>query len=159
MNASFASLILSLSSVQSFSHVQLWNPMDCSMPGFPVHHQLPELAQTHVHRIGDAIQSSHPLSFPSLPAVNLSQHQDLLQWVSSSHQVANVLAHQLQPQSFQWIFRTSGFPLGLASSISLKSKGLLRVFFSATVQKRQFFSTQPSLWSNSHIYTWLLEKP
>jgi len=63
---------------------------DCSTPGFPVHHQHPELAQTHVHRVGDAIQPPHPLSSPSPPAFNLSQHQGLFQWVSSSHQVARV---------------------------------------------------------------------
>ena len=79
------------------------DPMDCSTPGFTVHHQFPELAQTHVHRVGDAIQPSHPLSSPSPPAFNLSQHQGLFQWVSSSHQVAKVL--ELQHQSFQWIFR------------------------------------------------------
>ena len=67
----------------------------------PVHHQLPELTQTHVHRIGDAIQSSHPLSSPSPPAFNLSQHQGLFQGVSSLHQVAKVLEFQLQHQSFQ----------------------------------------------------------
>ena len=80
--------------------------MDCSMPGFLVHHQLPELAQIHVHQVGDAIQPSHPLSSPSHPAFNLSQHQGLFQWVSSLHQVAIVLEFQLQHQSFQWIFRT-----------------------------------------------------
>ena len=69
----------------------LCNPMDCNMPGFPVLHHLPELAQTHVHWIGDAIQPSHPLLSPSPPALNLSQHQGLFQWVSSSHQVATVL--------------------------------------------------------------------
>ena len=84
----------------------LCDPMDCSTPGFPVHHQLPELTQTHVHRFSDAIQSSHPLSAPSPPAFNLSQYQGLFQWVSSSHQVAKVLELQLQHQSFQWIFGT-----------------------------------------------------
>ena len=77
----------------------LCDPMDCSMPGFPVHHQLPELAQTHVHLVGDAIQPSHPRSSPSPPAFNPSQHQDLFQWVSYSHQVAKVLEFQLQHQS------------------------------------------------------------
>ena len=80
-------------------------PMDCSMPGFPVHHQLPKLAQIHVHWVGDAIQPSHPLSSPSPPALNLPQHQSLLKWVSSSNQVAKVLEFQLQHQSFQWILR------------------------------------------------------
>ena len=84
----------------------LFNPMDCSIPDFPVHHQLLELAQTHVHRVGDAIQPSHPLSSPSPPAFNLFQCQDLFQWVSSSHHMAKILEFQLQHQSFQWIFRT-----------------------------------------------------
>ena len=84
----------------------LCDPMDCSTPGLPVPHQLPELTQTHVHWVCDAIQPSHPLSTPSPPALNISQHQDLFQWVSSSHQVAKVLELQLQHQSFQWIFMT-----------------------------------------------------
>ena len=75
--------------------------MDCITPGFPDHHQLPELAQTHVHQLGDAIQLFHPLSSPSPPAFSLSQHQDLFQGVSFLHQVAKVLAFQLQHQSFQ----------------------------------------------------------
>ena len=83
-----------------FSSVTQWcltlcNSMDCSTPGFPVHHQLPELAQTHAHWVGDAIQPSHPLSSPSPSAFNLSKHQDLFQWVSSSHQVAKILEFQL----------------------------------------------------------------
>ena len=84
----------------------LCKPMDCSMPGFPVHHQLLELPQTHALPIGDAIQPSHPLPSPSLPALNLSQHQGLFKWVSFSHQVAKVLELQLQHQSSQWLFRT-----------------------------------------------------
>ena len=98
-------------SVQSSSVTQscptLCNPMDCSSPGFPVHQQLLEFAQTPVHRVSDAIQPSHPLLSPSPPDFNLSQHQDLFQWVSSSHQVARVLELQLQHQSFQWIFKTN----------------------------------------------------
>ena len=91
-----------------FSHVQLFvTPTDYSTLGFPVHHQLPELIQTHVHGVGDAIQPSHPLSSPSPPACDLSQHQCLFQWVSSLHQVAKVLELQLQHKSFQWIFRTN----------------------------------------------------
>ena len=82
------------SSVQFSSVAQpcltLWDPKCCSKPGFPVHHQLPELAQTHVHQMGDSIQPSHPLSSLSPPAFNLSQHQGLSQWVSSSNQVAKV---------------------------------------------------------------------
>ena len=91
------------------SCLTLCDPMDCSTPGFPVHHQLPEFTQTQVHRVGDAIQPSHPLSPPSPPASSLCQHQGLFQWVSSSHQVPKVLEFQLQHQSFQWIFRTE-FP-------------------------------------------------
>ena len=83
----------------------LCDPMDCSTPGLPVHHQLPEFTQTHVHWVGYAIQPSHPLSSHS-PALSLSQHQGLIKWVSSSHQVAKVLEFQLQHQSFQWAPRT-----------------------------------------------------
>ena len=90
-----------VSSVQSLSLVQLCDLMDCSMPGFPVHHQLPESTQTCVHQVGGAIQPSHPLSSPSPPAFNLSQNQGLFKWVSSSHQVAKVLEFQLQHQFFQ----------------------------------------------------------
>ena len=89
----------------------LCEPMDCSMPGLPVHHQLLEFTQTYVHWVGDAIQPSHPLSSPSPPTFNLSQHQGLFKWVSSSQQMAKVLEFQLQfqHQSFQWIFRTDFF--------------------------------------------------
>ena len=129
----------------------LCNLMDCSMSGFPVLHCLPELAQTHVHWVGDAIQPTCPLSSPSPPAFNLSQHQGPFKWVSSSHQVAKVLELQLQHQSFQWLFRID-FPLGLTGLIPLPSKGLARVFSNTTVQKHQSFCAQPSLWSNSHIH-------
>ena len=102
------SIMCSVSSVQSLSRVQLFvkDSVDCSTPGLPVLHQLLELGQTHIQRVGDAIQPSHPLSSPSPPALSLSQHQGLFQWVSSSHLVAKVLEFQLQHQSFQWIFRT-----------------------------------------------------
>ena len=99
-----------LPSVQFSSVAQscltLCDPMDCSMPGFPVHYQLPEPPQTHVHHVSDAIQPSHPLSSPSNLAFNLSQHQALFQWISSLHQVAKVLEFQFQHQSFQWTPRT-----------------------------------------------------
>ena len=98
--------------------------MDCSTPGFPLHHQLPELAQIHVQRVGDAVQSSHPLPSPSPPAFNLSQHQGLFQGVSSSHQVVKVLEFQLQHQSFQVKIQDE-FPLGWTGWISLQSRGLL----------------------------------
>ena len=88
------------------SCLTLCNPMNRSTPGLPVHHQLPESTQTHVHRVGDGIQPSHPLSSPFPLALNLSQHQGLFQWDNSSHQVAKVLEFQLQHQSFQWTPRT-----------------------------------------------------
>ena len=94
--------------------------MDCSMPGFPVHHQLLELNPTHVYWVGDAIQPSCPLSSPSPHAFNLSQHQGLFQWVHSSHQVAKVLEFQLQHQSWQWTFRIDWLDL-LAVWGTLKS--------------------------------------
>ena len=84
----------------------LCNLMNRSMPGLPVYHQLLESPQTQVHWVSDAIQPSHPLSSPSPPALNLSQHQDLFKWVSSSHQVAKILEFQLHHQSFQWTPRT-----------------------------------------------------
>ena len=83
------------------SYPTLCDPMNCSTPSFPVHHQLPELAQTHVHQVSDALQPSHPLPFPSPPTSNLSQYQGLFQLVSSSHQVTQVLEFQLQYQSSQ----------------------------------------------------------
>ena len=107
-----AMLIQFSSIVQSF--LTLCNPIDCSMPGFPVYHQLPELAQTHVHRVGDAIQPSHSLSSPA--AFNLSQHQGLFQWVSYLHQVAKVLELHLQHQFFQWTPRTDLLYDGLVGS-------------------------------------------
>ena len=98
------------------SCLTLCNPMDCSTPGLPVYHQLPEFTQTHVHWVGDASQLTHPLSSTSPPAFNLSQHQDFFQGVSSSHQVAKVLELQLQHQSFQWIFRNDFLEDGLVGS-------------------------------------------
>ena len=154
--------VLPFSSVAQ-SCPNLCDPMDCSTPGLSVHHQLPELTQTHVHRVSEAIQPSQPLSSPSPPALNLSQHHGLFQWIGSLHQVVKVLELRPQHQSFQWIFRNhsifSWFPLGLTGLISLQSKELSRVFSNTTVQKHQFFGAQPSLWSNFHIHTWLLEKP
>ena len=131
----------------------LCDPMDCSTPGFPVYHQLLEPAQTHVHRVGDAIPLSHPLSSPSPPAFNLSQHQSLF-FASGGQSIGVSASASVLPMNIQdW------FPLGWTGWISLQSKGLSRVFSNTIVQKQQFFGAQPSLWSNSHIHTWLLEKP
>ena len=96
---------LSLIVVQLLSHPTLCDPMDYSTPGFPVLHYLTGFAPTHVHQVGDAIQPSHPLSSPCPLAFNLSQHQGLFQWVSSSHLLARVLELQFQHESFQWIIR------------------------------------------------------
>ena len=105
----FSRQVYKYTGVQTSSVAQscptLCDPMDCSTPGFPVHHQLPEPNQTHVHCVGDAIQSSQPLSSPSPPTFYLSQHQGFFQGVSSLHQMSNILEFQLQHQSFQWIFR------------------------------------------------------
>ena len=91
----------------------LCDPVGCSTPGLPVHHQLPEFTQTHVHWVGDTIQPSHPLPSPSPPDFNLSQHRGHFKWVSYSHQVAKVLEFQFQHQSLQWIFTTDFFQDGL----------------------------------------------
>ena len=138
----FLSLLSYLLEVQFSSVAQscptLWDPVNRSTPDLPVYHQLPESTQTHVHRVGDAIQPSYSLSSPSPPDLNHSQHQGLFKWVSSSHQVAKVLEFQLQHQSFQ---RTPRTPLGWTGWISLQSKGLSRVFPNTTVQKHWFFGT------------------
>ena len=156
MLAQSCSLTVQFSSVAQ-SCPTLRDPMNRSTPGLSVPHQLLEFTQTHVHRVSDAIQPSHPLSSPSPPVFSLSQHWGLFQWVSSSHRVAKVLEFQLQHQSFEWIFGL--IPLGWTGWISLQSKGLSRVFSNTTVQKHQFFSTQLSLESNAHIHTWPLERP
>ena len=111
----FKTLLIQFSSVaQSCS--ALCNPMNRSTPGLPVHHQLPEFTQTHVHWVSDAIQPSHPLSSPSPPAHNPSQHQSLFQRVNSSHEVAKVLEFQLQHQSFQRTPRIDLLQNGLVRS-------------------------------------------
>ena len=130
----------------------LCDSMDCSTTGFPVHHQLLELAQTHVHRVGDAVQPSHLLLSPSPPAFNFSQHQGLFQGVSSLHQVAKILEFHLLasvlPMNIQ-----DGFPLGWTGWISSLSKELSRVFSNTTVQKNQFFSAQLASQSSSNIHS------
>ena len=141
----------------SRSAVRICNPMDCSTPGFPVHHQLPELSQTYVHWISDVIQPCHPLTSPTPPAFSLSQSQGLFKWVSSSYQVAKVLELQLQHQSFQWIFKTD-FILRL-TALNLQSKEPSRVFYKHQSSKASILWWQLSLQSKSHIHTWLLEKP
>ena len=116
-----------------------------------------ESSQTHFHWVGDVIQPSYPLSSPSLPALNLSQHQSLFQWVwlfvSGGQSIgASASAPVLLMNIQGW------FPLGLTSVISLLSKGLSRVFSNTTIQKNGLYGTQSSLWSSFHNSTWLLEK-
>ena len=133
----------------------LWNPMNRNTPGLPVHHQLPESTQTQVHRVGDAIQPSHPLSSPSPPAPNPSESfpmSQLLAWGGQSTGVS-ALASFLPKNTQGWS------PLEWTGWISLQSKGLLRVFSNTTVQKRQLFRAELSSQSNSHIHTWPQEKP
>ena len=135
----------------------LCDPMDCSMSGLPVHHQLPELTQTHDHWVGNAIQPSHPLLFPfpptfKFPSIRVFSNESVLhiRWpkywslsfsISPSNEYSDLL------------------PLGWTCWISLQSKGLSRVFSNTTLQKHQFFGAQLSSQSNSHIHTWLLENP
>ena len=139
------------SSIQ-FSHSVMSDPMNCSMPGLPVHHQLPEFTQTQVHRVSDAIQPSHPLLSPSPPAPNPSKNQSLSEWVNQSTGVS-ALALFLSKNTQGWS------PLEWTGWISLQSKGLSRAFSNTTVWKHLFFGAQFSSQSNSHIHTWLLEKP
>ena len=129
----------------------LCNPLECSTPGSPLLHYLPEFAQIDVHWIDDAIQSICPQLPSSSSAFKLSQHQGLLQWVGSScvsdgQRIRASTSASVLPMNIQgW------FPLGLMSLISLQSKGLSKVFSNSTIQKHSFSGAQPSLWSNSHI--------
>ena len=135
----------------------LCDPINCSTPGFPVLHYLPEFAQTHVHWVSDAIQLAHPLPphllLPSIfPSIRVFSNELALHISDQSigaSALSSVLSMSIQDR----------FPLELTGLVSLQSKGLSRVFSSTTIWKHQFFSTQPSLRSNSHIHTWLLEKP
>ena len=145
------------SSIQSLSNVWLFATPWTAARQASLSYKLLELTQTHVHSVHDVIQPSHPLSSLSPPAFSLSQHQGLFQWVSSLHQVAKYC-------NFSFIISPSNKYSGFISFrieclMFLLSKGLSRVFSNTTVQKHQFFSTQLSLWSNSHINTWLVEKP
>ena len=151
-----------LTSVQSCSVTQLCstlcNAMDCSTPGFPILQYLLEVTQTHIHWVNDAIQPSHPLSpvffscpqsFPASESFPMSQL-----FTSGGQRIGSSASASILPMNIQgW------FPLELTGLVSLLPKGHSGVFSSTTVRKHQFFSTLPSLWSNFHICTWLLEKP
>ena len=137
------------------SHLTLLNPMACSMPGFRVPYHLPALAQVHVHRVDDAVQPSHPLlPLLLLPSIFCSIRVFSNEWVfeSGGQSIgASASASVLQKSIQSW------FPVRLTGLISLLSKRLSWVFSKTTVQKHQFFGTQPSSQSNSHIHTWLLK--
>ena len=140
-----------------FSSVAQPCPTLCDMPGLPVHHHLPEFTQTHVHRVGDAIQPSHPLSSPSpctqsFPAPGSFPMSQLFAWGGQSTRVS-ALASFLPKKSQGWS------PSEWTGWISWQSRGLSRVFSNTTVQKHQFFGAQPSSQSNSHIHTWPQQKP
>ena len=126
----------------------LWEPMDCSTPGLPVHHQLQEITQPHVHWASDVIQPSHPLLSPAPPSLNLSPHQTLLKSVSSSHQVAKILEFQLQHQSFQWTLRTDSFMMVWLNVLAVQGtlKSLLQHLSSkaSILQYSAFFTVQLS---------------
>ena len=144
------------SSVQSLSRVQLF-AIPWMAACHPVHHQLQEFTQTRIYRVGDAIQPSHPLSSPSPPAPNPSQHQGLFQWLNSSHQVAKVLEFQLQHQSFQRTPRTDLLWDGLVGSPCSPRDSQES---SPTPQLKSINSSALSfLHSPTLIYTWPLEKP
>ena len=148
----------SISSVQSFSHVWLFATHGLQHARLPCPSSTPELAQTHAHQVSDAIQPSHPLSCPSPPAFNLSQHQGLFKWVSSSHQVAKYwsfsfsISHSNEYSGLIF-FRINWFDL------LLSVQGTLTSLLQRHSSKASIFGVQFSLWSNSHIHTWLLEKP
>ena len=125
------------------SCLTLCDPMNCRTWDCPVLHYLLELAQTYVYWVRDAIQPSHPLSSPSPLAYNLSQHQGLFKWVSSSHQVAKVLEFQLQHQSSKEYSGLIYFRMDWLDLLAVQ--GTVRVFSNTTVQKHQFFDTQLSL--------------
>ena len=140
-----------ISSVQSLSRVRLCDPMDCSTPGFPVYHQLLELAQTHVHRFGDAIQPSYPrrpllLLTSIFPGIKVFSNESTLRmrWAKKWSFSFSIIPSKEHPGLIS--FRRTGW-------ISLQSKGLSRVFSNTTLQKHQFFCAQPSSQSNSHIHT------
>ena len=139
------------------SCLTLCDPMNCSKSGLPVHHQLPESTQTHVHRVIDAIQPSQPVvpfsscpqSFPASGSVQMSEL-----FISGGQSIGVSASTSVLPMNTQ-----NWFPLGWTGWIVLQSKGLSRVFSNTTVQKHQFFNTQLSLESNSHIHIWQVEKP
>ena len=158
--------LLSLSIRRQFSSITwlcptLCDHMDCSTPGLPVYHQLLEFTQTHVHWVGDAIQLSHPLSSPSPPTFNLSQHQGLFKWVSSSHQVAEVLEFSFSISPSNENSRLISFRMDWLDLLAVQGTRVSRVFSNTTVQKHQFFTLSflysptrisiPNYWKNHSL--------
>ena len=141
------------------SYPTICDPMDCSTPDFPVHHQLMEFAQAHVHWVSDAIQPSHLLLSPSVlrpsifPSIRVFPNESVfpIRWPKYYNFSLSISLSNEYPRMIS--FRK------ILDLVSLQSKRLSRVFSNTTIQKYQFFGTQPSLWSNCHIHTWLLEKP
>ena len=136
----------------------LCDPMTHSTPGLPVHHQHQEFTQTHVHRVGDAIQPSHTLSSPSPPALNLSQHQSLSNESTLCMRWPKYWSFSFQHQSFQWTARTDLLQNGLVGS-PCRPRDSQESSPTPQFKTHQFFGTQLSSQSNSHIHTWPLEKP
>ena len=135
----------------------LCDPMNCSTPVLPVYHQLLEFTQTHVHWVGDAIQLSHPLSSTSPPALNLSQHQGLCKWVSSSHQVPRYWSFGFSISPSNEYSRLISFRMDLLDLLAVQ--GTLKSLLQHHSSKASIFDIQLSSQSNSHIHTWQLEKP
>ena len=135
----------------------LCDPMDCRMPGFPIHHQFPELAQIHVHQVGDPIQPTHPLSAPSLPAFNLSQHQSLFKWVSSSHQVPKYWHFSFSISPFNEYSELISFRMYWLDLLAVQGtlKSLLQHPSSkaSILQCSAFFIVQLLKWLRSHIHS------
>ena len=140
----------------SQSFPTLCSPMNCSMPGLPVHHKLLEFTQTHVHQLGDAIQLSHPLSSPSPPALNPSQDQGLYKWISFSYQVAKVWSFSFNISPSNEHSGLVSFRMGWLDLLAVQ--GTLGTFTPQFKSINSLPNPNPSLWSNSHIHTWLLEK-
>ena len=144
--------LIQFSTVQFSSVAQscptLCDPMNCSTPDLPVHHQLPVQHQTHVHWVGDAIQPSHPLSSPSPPALYLFQHQGLFKWISSLRQMAKALEFQLQHQSFQWHSGLISFRMDRLDLLAVQGtlKSLLQHHSSkeSILRRSAFFTVQLS---------------
>ena len=152
----FSSLGVQFSSVTQ-SCPTLCDPMNCSTPGLPVHHHLPEFTQIHVHRVSDAIRPSHPLSFPSPPTPNPSQHQGLFKWVTSLHQVTKYWSFNFSISPSKEYSGRISFRMHWLDLLAVQ--GTPRSLLQYHSLKASMFQCSAFFKSNSHIHTWLLEKP